>query len=360
MFCIAAFIIFAVLGIFSAAFRPLAAKAWHCTIRRVTFRPCDIDFSEEVKGRLIGKIILTHPRLARFLEHWIDWLAFAFVVLSIWSLVYVFNAGLNIWVYDTCRPANVESCSLTGEACGVNRYSVSLIDAIREHRMNEWMAGPFVRFIEAVSRIPDRLRYWEARDFLSPSATFYRPKEDSKPYALEVLDPGCTFCRKLLGNVLEAGFEERYNFSYLLYPIPDAKKASGYKFSKSLLLASYAEAAKMVPLTTSSATDPPPDWQLLKKIFTEIDPDGIALQMKFNLTFTTEEAEARLKKMLAEIGYGAEAIRHIAILAHGEDTAHSLLEQKVIVEDRLRTVKIPTFLFGGRRYDHVVDVKTLQ
>jgi hypothetical protein len=44
MFCIAAFIVFATLAIFSASFRPLAAKAWHCVLRRVTFRPCDISF----------------------------------------------------------------------------------------------------------------------------------------------------------------------------------------------------------------------------------------------------------------------------------------------------------------------------
>ena len=31
-------------------------------MRRITFRPCDINFSEEMKGKLLGKIILVHRR----------------------------------------------------------------------------------------------------------------------------------------------------------------------------------------------------------------------------------------------------------------------------------------------------------
>ena len=72
MFCIAAFIVFLILAIFSATFRPLAAKAWHCVLRRVTLRPCDIDFSEEMKGKIIGKLMIHSPGLARFVNRWID------------------------------------------------------------------------------------------------------------------------------------------------------------------------------------------------------------------------------------------------------------------------------------------------
>ncbi|MDD5026034.1 MAG: hypothetical protein PHH13_01515 [Candidatus Peribacteraceae bacterium] len=359
MFCIAAFIVFAILSVFSATYRPLAAKAWHCVIRRVTFRPCDISFSDEVKGRLIGKMILTHPRWARFLDRWIDWLAFAFVLLSIWSVVYLAVAGLNLWVWGTCRPANVESCSLSGEACGVNKYQINLLDAVREGRIGEWAVAPFAQFAETVSRIPDRLKRWEAADYLPPTATYSLPKDPTKPYALEVLDPGCTFCRKLLSNIQSAGFENRYNFTYILYPIPDAKKDTGYKFAKSLLLAQTIEAVKMVPLKTNSKSIPP-DWQLLEIIFNRFDPDGLDLQTKFNIAFTTEQAQARLKELLKEIGYGPADITKITRLAAGDDVIHSLSEQKEIVENRLHTIKIPTLVFDGRRYDRVVDVKTLK
>ena len=137
MFCIAAFIVFCVLAIFSATFRPLAAKAWHCTVRRITLRPCDIDFSQEMKGKIIGRAMRHSPRFAGFLNRWIDWFAFVFVALSIWSLIYTANAGLNLWVYGTCRPTAVESCSLGSEACGVDVASVSLVTAVREGRIGE-------------------------------------------------------------------------------------------------------------------------------------------------------------------------------------------------------------------------------
>ena len=105
MFCIAAFVVLFICGIFSAAYRKLARKAWHCVLRRITFRPCDINFSEEMKGKLLGKIILIHPRLARFLDRWIDVFAWIFAILSIWSLAAVSLAGLNLLIYDTCDPA---------------------------------------------------------------------------------------------------------------------------------------------------------------------------------------------------------------------------------------------------------------
>jgi hypothetical protein len=357
MFCIASFIVFAILAIFSASFRPLAAKAWHCVVRRITFRPCDITFSEEMKGKLVGKLVFTHPRLARFLNRWIDWLSFAFVILSIWSLLYVANAGLNLWVYDTCDPRSAESCSLSGEACSIDQASLGLLQAIDENRIGEWAAGPFVRFVETISRIPDRLKTWEAKEYLGPTATFYRPRDESKSYALEVIDPGCKFCKKLTKNMKDAGAVDRVNVSYLLYPIP--KTATGdYKFPHSLLMASYIEATKSIPLMRDD-TSIPPDWQLLGKIFAEPEGNDVDLQTKFNIGMTTADAERTLKTLLREIGYSATDIERIARLAASDDVRQSLAEQRAIVEERIRTIKIPTLLFGGRRYDRVVGTDTL-
>lgn len=357
MFCIAAFIVFAILAIFSASFRPLASKAWHCTLRRVTFRPCDISFGEEMKGKLVGKLVFTHPRIARFLNRWIDWLSFVFVALSIWSLLYVANAGLNLWVYDTCDPGSAESCSLSGEACSIDQASLGFFLAIDENRIGEWAAGPFVRFGETVSRIPDRLKTWEVKEYLGPSATFYRSLDESKPYALEVIDPGCKFCRKLTKNMKEVGAMEKVNVSYLLYPIQKTG-TGGYKFPHSLLMASYIEATKHVPLTQGDTTIAP-DWQLLGKIFAEPEGNDVDLQTKFNIGMTKADAESTLKTLLQEIGYSPSEIGRIAALAASPEVQESLAAQRVIVEERIRTIKIPTLLFGGRRYDRVVSPEKL-
>ncbi len=355
MFCIAAFLVFAVLGIFSASYRPLVKKAWHCVVRRITFKPCDINFSEEVKGRMLGKIVLTHPRLYRFLDHWIDWLAFLFVLLSIWSVWTVFVSGLNYWVYDTCNPANVESCSLGGESCGIDQNSLTFTQALDQNELPRWIFGPVLRLGTAISRVPDRLRTWEAEAFVAPSRTYSRPFRPELPTALEVLDPSCQFCKKLLTNVEAAKVEDRYNFTYLLYPIPTSGSGT-YKFSNSYLMASYIEATKGMPsLTGASST--PADWLLLKKIFS--GSGSLDWQARFRLGMTKVQAEAQLKEFLAEIGFSPTSIDRIAVRAHSKEVEEKLATQRTIVERDLRTIKIPTMLIGGRRYDRVVSVNEL-
>lgn len=357
MFCIATFIVFAILAIFSASFRPLAAKAWHCVLRRITFRPCDISFSEEMKGKLLGKIIFTHPKLAKFIDKWIDWISFMFVLLSIWSLLYVANAGLNLWVYDTCNPQTAESCSLSGEACGINQEDLGLIQSVQEGRLIEWGTGPFVRFAETIVRIPDRVKKWNTEEYLSSTATFYTPEDASRPYAIEVIDPGCVFCKKLTKNLKDAGAMQAVNVSYVLYPILNPDTGT-YKFPHSYIIASYLEAVKLSPLAGNSSL--PEDWQLLEKIFAEPITNETDIQSKLNISLTTEEAIATVHVFLQEIGYTATEVEQIATDANSKTVQASLRAQKEIVENDIRTIKIPTLLFDTRRFDRVIDVEKIQ
>lgn len=357
MFCIATFIVFGILSIFSATYRPLAKAAWHCTWRRMTLRPCDISFSEEMRGKLLSKLVFSWPRLAKFLDRWLDWISFAFVALSIWSLLYVANAGLNLWVYDTCNPSNAESCSLSGEACGVDQSRIGLVQAVQEGRIGEWMAGPLVRFGETLSRIPDRLRAWNPEAYFAPTATFYHPRDLVKPYALEVIDPGCKFCKKLTGNLKEAGILDSVNVSYLLYPIRKPNE-EGYHFPNSYLMASYLEATKDVPLPAGNS-DVSSDWQLLEKIFEE-NGESVDLQTQFNMQFTPDEAEHKLQEILFSLGYSEAAVERIAQFSQSPDIARRLEEQRRIVEEEIRTIKIPTLLLGERRFDRAVDTGKLK
>ncbi len=360
MFCIATFIVFGVIAIFSASFRPLAAKAWHCVVRRMTLRPCDISFGEEMKGKLVGKLIFSHPRLARFINKWIDWLSFIFVALSIWSLVYVANAGLNLWVYDTCNPQSAESCSLSGEACGVSQISLGIVQAAKEGRLGEWAGGPFVRFGQTLSRIPDRLKSWNARDYLGPSATFFHAQDTAKPYALEIIDPSCKFCKKLTKNMVDADAMNALNVSYLLYPIPSATSSGGYKFPHSYEMASYIEAVKQVPLTHGD-TSVSADWQFIEKIFAEpAAGEDADLQSRFVMGMTDDDAVRQLQHLLQEIGYTTDEVSRIAVLADSPAIKASLTAQRSIVEQRIRTIKIPTLLIAGRRYDRVIDTSAIK
>ena len=356
MFCIAAFIIFAVLGIFSASYRSLAKKAWKCVLRKMTFRPCDINFQEEAKAKLLGKFIVTKPRLARFLDRWIGVFASVFVILSVWSLLVVLNSGLNLLVYDTCNPNNAESCSLAGEACGVTSGKPGFWLSLKEGQVLMWAKDGVLTLGETITMIPNRFKEWNPNEFVSEFNTYYKPYDSSKTVALEIIDPSCKFCAKLFGNIKDTGFADRYNLTYLVYPIPDAKQANGYRFPHSKMIASYLEAVKRFPLA-SVAT--PADWQILEKIFTGKDTDNVDYQIKFNTIYTVKEAEDVIISWLKNMKYSEEEIETIRQTAYSDEVKQSLARQKEIVEDQIKTIKIPTIMFDGRRYDRAVGPEKL-
>ncbi|MFN7161318.1 MAG: hypothetical protein ACK4NC_07005 [Candidatus Gracilibacteria bacterium] len=359
MLCIASFIVFLILGIFSTYYRNLAGKAWYCVGRRLTFKPCDINFSQEIKGKIIGKMILTRPRLAKFIGKWIDWIAFAFVIATIWSIISVMITGLNLLVYDTCDPAAPESCSLGGESCGISANQMDLSTAIKFGKVGEWAVQPFVTFADTLSRVPARFQTWKAEEYLSPSATYYHTFDASKKIAVEAIDPGCIFCQKLFRNIKEAGFEKKYNLSYIVYPIVDTTTESGYKFKHSPLIASYLEAVKQVSIP-ANARDVPADWQLLEYIFIGKDGKDTELQYQINNVFTETEVTAKLHEILKSIGYSDADIVDIQSRASSEEVKRTLASQRHIVEKEMKTIKIPTIIFDERRYDRVVDVEKLK
>jgi hypothetical protein len=353
MFCIAAFIVLCFCGIFSAAYRDSARKAWHCVMRRITFRPCDINFSEEMKGKLLGKIILLHPRLARFLDRWIDAFAWIFAILSIWSFSAVSLAGLNLLIYDTCNPQNSENCSLSGEACSISSYTPGFWESLRKGQPQQWFAMEADTLGDTIRLIPVRFKTWKPEDYLSADNASYRRFDPRKPWALEIVDPGCHACASLFENIRTAGFENRYNLTYIAFPIPDATSWSGYKFMNSYLIATYLEAMKQVTPAHASGNEPP-DWRLLERIYTGTDAGGVKWQQIFNANFDPVQARFMLGEFCRDFGYSDDQRQQIAKLAESEEIAARLRAHKAIVEQQIRTVKIPTILFGGRRYDRVV------
>ena len=357
MFCIAAFIIFAILGIFSASYRSLAKKAWKCVLRKMTFRPCDINFQEEAKAKLLGRFIITKPRLARFLDRWIGVFASIFVILSVWSLLVVLNSGLNLLVYDTCNPNNAESCSLAGEACGITSGKPGFWLSLKEGQVLAWAKDGVLALGETITMIPNRFKEWNPNNFISESNTYYKkPYDPNKLVALEIIDPSCKFCAKLFGNIKDTGFADRYNLTYLVYPIPDIKQANGYRFPHSKMIASYLEAVKRNPLASAVT---PADWQILERIFVGKDSDNIDYQIKFNTIYTAKEAEDVILSWLADIGYSDDARVKIRQTANSEEVRSSLANQKEIVENKIKTIKIPTIMFDSRRYDRAVGPEKL-
>ncbi len=352
-------IFFPILGFFPK-YRQLFGRSWSCVFKKITLKPCDINLGEELKNAFLGKIIFKFPRFAKFLDKTFSFWAFLFVIINIWSLVYTLTAATNLWVYDTCNPDTGESCSLSGEACGVASNSLTFEDALKQNKLPQWVVQPITQYSDTLSKIPDRFKTWNAEEYLASKPTYYLPYDANKPTAVEFVDPGCSYCKKLYKNIKESSFEKKYNLTYVIYPIPDKNKANGYKFQASYTIATYLEALKKIPLENSTEKTPA-DWQLLSYFFTENDKTYFDVQNKFNLGLDKAKIIPEIEKILKEkIGYNDEQIKQISQLANSEEIKTEIKNQREIVEQKVKTIRIPTIIFGGRRFDRVIDVEKLK
>lgn len=360
MLCIFAFIIFLIffpiLGFFPK-YRQLFGRSWSCVFKKITLKPCDINLGEELKNAFLGKIIFKFPRFAKFLDKTFSFWIFLFVIINIWSLVYTLTAATNLWVYDTCNSDTGESCSLSGEACGVALNNLSLEEAMRQNKLGQWAVQPITQYADTLAKIPDRMKTWKAEDYLATKPSYYSTFDPNKPTAVEFVDPGCTYCKKLFENIKKSGFEKTHNLTYVIYPIPDKKGTDGYKFQASYTIATYLEAAKRVPIV---GTQTPADWQFLSYFFTEKDDKYVDVQNKFNLALAQDQIRPEIEKILKEkIGYNDEQIKQISQLANSEEIKAEIKNQREIVEQKIKTIRIPTIIFGGRRFDRVIDSEKL-
>lgn len=106
MFCIIAFVVLSILGIFSASNRVLAREALECVGRRVTLRPCNTGFDEKVKAKILGVVIVRSERGARFLNKYFEVLAWIFFVLLMASSIYAVRGLYLFYTTGSCNGAN--------------------------------------------------------------------------------------------------------------------------------------------------------------------------------------------------------------------------------------------------------------
>lgn len=357
MFCIAAFIVLAIISIFSVKYRKMAKQAWSCTLHRVTFRPCDTSFKEETKSKLLSHVANRAPRLVKYADFVIELLSFILVILTVWSLYVAMLSLLNIFVWGTCNYNNASSCSLTSETCSIDSSRKGFWQLTTEGRPWQWFVDEVGELGNTIANIPTRLKNWQATDYLPSNATYYYVKDDSKPTALEIVDPGCTVCMKLFKNIKAADFQSKYNLTYIAYPIKSVAHSNGYKFKNSYLITTYLEALKLNPI---AGLKTPTDWLLIQKVFTAKDESGVSYQSKLNTLLSNEEAKNLVHEWLVEFGYSDEQITTIDNVAKSVKVADIIKANRKIVEDQIKTIKIPTIIFDGARRDGALSVDQLK
>jgi thiol-disulfide isomerase/thioredoxin len=102
MLCLLTLLVVAVLATFSARYRPLAREALDCVLRRMTLRKCTTGLDDRVRAAITGRVMRTHPHLARFLHRHLEALAWAFVLLFVASTAHLAYGFYNFTRYGSC------------------------------------------------------------------------------------------------------------------------------------------------------------------------------------------------------------------------------------------------------------------
>ena len=353
MICIAAFIILLVIWLFTPALRlfgfkkqadtvgRMFKKSMHCFTRRATFRACDSNFKDEIKDSVLSKLIVRHKKWVKPVSIGIEVSAFLIVVVTIWSLLTVAKAGLALYVYGTCDVRTPDACALSSaEACSIDSVGSG-------NPVIDW----FTEWGEVFGALPARLTNWQAEEFAPENATYYGENtSDITPvdYAVDFFDPGCIICRRSYMVQKDNGFFEQYKTYIIPYVIKDV---SGDKFPNSEVIARYIEAVRGVK--SENPTDG--EWIIIDNLFTQKDENGNYYQDAFNgvagRAYTAEKAAETIQSWLKDAGYTAAEVEQIAVDADSEATQDILEKNRDIIENQVKTKRIPTMIFDGKKHE---------
>ncbi len=106
MFCIVAFIVLSILGLFSATHRELAKEALDCVFKRVTLRPCTTGFDQKMKARILGSVLGRSESTARFINKNFELLAWVFFILILASSFFAVKGTYLFYRYGSCNGLN--------------------------------------------------------------------------------------------------------------------------------------------------------------------------------------------------------------------------------------------------------------
>lgn len=203
MICIIALVVFAILAVFSAKYRPLAAEAFDCVFRRVTFRKCTSGLDKRLKARITGKVMRRHKRAGRFLFRYFEVFSWLFLILLLASLVQVGISVYNYAAYGNCN--------------GPDETGFCIFDPLGNHQPKISDSG--------VCAAPEGNATSEplsAPDILSVSAS---PQVGSASAPVTIIEFGCFSCpntakqapavRKLIEH-----FGPDIRFVYVDFPLP--------------------------------------------------------------------------------------------------------------------------------------------
>ncbi len=126
MICIIALIVFGIMAIFSAKYRPVAKEALDCVFRRVTLRKCRSNLDVRLKGQITGKLMKKHPKLARFIYKKFEIISWILLAILLWSLVTSGIALYNYARYGNCNGKQNGEAFCIFDPSGNSKFSTAI------------------------------------------------------------------------------------------------------------------------------------------------------------------------------------------------------------------------------------------
>lgn len=366
MVCIAAFIILGLIGIFVAiisifkrevgrAYLKVMKKSLGCVGKKVRLQKCDTNFKDDVKNTLLRRVLLKRPKLVHPLSVLIEVLSVVVVIVFVWAVVTSLKSLLALWVLGTCNVDQPASCTLSSEACSLgDEGEKSLLE-----KTGRW----FTEWGDIVSAIPDRLKSWHAEEYFIEPITFVdasiiSPEKSSPstdaPFALDIIDPGCSACMMSFRNQLSSGFFEKYRTALLVYPIE--LEEGTYKFKNSGLVSRYFYATALFDDGETAENQRNFGLKILNRIFTEKTEDGVIYQSYLN-SLSEDEAESELNSWLKDFGATGSEIKEISELSKSDEVAHLIEKAKDIAENKVHLKGIPTLIYNNRKHFGLYEEK---
>jgi len=352
MVCIAAFIILCLMSVvvaFLSIFRrdigkrwwKTFKKSWGCVGKRITLQKCETGFKEDIKNSILSKVIVKKPKLVKPISVTIEVVAVLIVIVTAWSLVEGVKAGLALWSLGTCNVQRPEACAFGAEACSIDGAAgpKNPIEAV-----GYWFAD----WGEIFSAIPDKFRDWDNEKLKLSGVQTFANMSSETPYAIDILDPGCSVCLQSFREQIADDFFGHYNVLLVPFPIQDGD--GGYKFQNSKLISEYVLATAMQGLPDKYEGAHTPAFDIMKRIFTEKNDKKKNWQTVFNNYYSNEEAEEELLKWLAEFGYNTEEVKEIKERTTSDEVAQMISKNNDIVVNNIHAKGIPTMIYNGKKH----------
>ena len=343
MVCIAAFIILALIGVFVALisiFKPKVGKAylkalkksWGCLWKKVRLQKCETGFKDDVKNTLLSRVMLKHPKWVKPLSTLIEVLSVVIVIVAVWALLTAIKSLLAIWALGSCNVTKPSACTLGAEMCS--------IDESEPETPIEGVGRWFTEWGEIFEAIPDKFHTYKAEDYNFNYVVENPDDPTDAPIAVDIFDPGCSVCMTSYRKQKESGFFDKYTVRLVPFAIQDAE--GNYKFKNSEIIIKYMFASEQYRSGLAQ--------EILDRIFTKKNSEGLSYQTKFNEDYSREEAIIKLEQWLAEAGLDGGEIDIIRKTTTYPETEDKMSENRTIIEKELRVKGIPTMLYDGKKH----------